>query len=60
MKRAINIDMTATARTRWPDHDAHFPGSFEVSAGGKGANEAVALARLGVPVALVGSVGCDA
>ena len=57
---AINMDMKATAKTFWPDHDANFVGSFEISAGGKGGNEAVALARLGVPVAFVGCVGCDA
>ena len=57
---AINMDVKATAEvSTWPEHDVSCKGRFEQSAGGKGANEAVALARLGVPVSLVGRVGDD-
>lgn len=57
---SINTDLVARVD--------HFPSpgetiicrSFETFAGGKGANQAIAAARLGAPVMLVGAVGSDA
>ena len=41
---AINMDVKATAEvSTWPEHDVSCKGRFEQSAGGKGANEAVAI-----------------
>lgn len=56
---SINIDLRADADGRWPDRDVTTVGNFSQSAGGKGANEAVALARLGMRPSLVGVVGAD-
>eukprot|EP00966_Prymnesium_polylepis_P244749 5661244-Prymnesium_polylepis.2 len=46
---------------RWPQGgtSATDVGTFESSPGGKGANEAVAVAKLGIHVSLVGRVGED-
>src|ERR687885_644353 len=57
---SINTDLVATVD--------HFPAagetvigrSFGTFGGGKGANQAMAAARLGAPVMLVGAVGADA
>jgi ribokinase len=56
---SINIDLVATA-SRLPVGGETLLGEdfFQVS-GGKGANQAVALARLGVPTQMVGRVGAD-
>ena len=54
---SLNIDMTATAGGSWPQQNASAMGKFRQSQGGKGANEAVAVARLGVRTALVGRLG---
>lgn len=57
---SINIDLVATA-----DH-VPLPGetlmgnSFGTFHGGKGANQAVGVGRLGYPVSMVGNVGSDA
>jgi ribokinase len=57
---SINLDLVATA-----DH-VPLPGetltgnSFSTFHGGKGANQAVGVARLGYPVSMVGKVGDDA
>src|ERR1700722_7308279 len=57
---SINMDLVISAE--------HIPASgetirgtgFETHPGGKGANQAVAVARLGYPVDLIGMVGSDA
>lgn len=57
---SLNMDLTLEV--------AHFPQpgetvageNFRSAHGGKGANQACALARMGVPVTLIGAVGADA
>ena len=57
---SINIDLVAKAE-RIPVAGETVRGiDFQVHAGGKGANQAVAVARLGYPVELIGKVGTDA
>jgi ribokinase len=57
---SINIDLVANA-PRIPTEGETIQGShFEVHPGGKGANQAVAAARLGYPVRMIGRVGEDA
>jgi ribokinase len=56
-----SINMDLVARTpRIPRSGETISGTgFETTPGGKGANQAVAVARLGYPVAMVGMVGED-
>ena len=57
---AINMDVKATTETAWPTYgDATARGTSSMLPGGKAANEAVALSRLGINTALVGRVGKD-
>ncbi len=57
---SINMDLVAYA-PRIPVEGETLLGSrFEVHAGGKGANQAVAAGRLGWPVQMIGRVGDDA
>jgi ribokinase len=56
---SINIDLVACAN-RLPDPGETILGStFDVFNGGKGANQAVAIAKLGAPVDMVASLGTD-
>ena len=55
----INMDLVATS-ARMPDPgETVFGTSFHTAPGGKGANQAVAAARLGAEVRMVGRVGDD-
>ena len=57
---SANMDLVVRA-TRLPAPGETLLGSgFETCAGGKGANQAIAAARLGASVAMVGCVGDDA
>jgi ribokinase len=56
---SLNMDLVArTPRLPVPG-ETLIGDSFETISGGKGANQAVAIARLGIPVELVGRVGSD-
>jgi len=56
---SINIDLVART-PRLPTPGETLTGhSFEMISGGKGANQAVAVARLGIPSTMVGRVGND-
>ncbi|HUM06119.1 MAG TPA: ribokinase [Terriglobales bacterium] len=57
---SINLDLVAAAN-RIPQVGETITGKgFRTFFGGKGANQAVAVARLGYPVAMVGNIGDDA
>jgi ribokinase len=57
---SINIDLVASS-PRIPSIGETIIGTdFQVHPGGKGANQAVAIGRLGHPVRLIGRVGSDA
>jgi len=57
---SLNMDLVARAQ-RLPRAGQTLPGeAFFTAPGGKGANQAVAVARLGGSVAMVGNVGDDA
>ncbi|NEP78805.1 MAG: ribokinase, partial [Okeania sp. SIO3B3] len=56
---SINIDLIATT-LRLPTPGETINGNnFLTAGGGKGANQAVAAARLGIPTKIVGRVGND-
>jgi ribokinase len=56
---SLNVDLTATA-SRIPEVGETIIGTgFATSRGGKGGNQAVALARLGVGTTVIGCVGDD-
>ncbi|WP_341854020.1 PfkB family carbohydrate kinase [Brachybacterium sp. GPGPB12] len=56
---SVNVDLLAQVRRHpRPGETAHGTGG-QMLPGGKGANQAVAAARLGARVAMVGAVGSD-
>lgn len=54
---ALNMDLKAEADATWPKQGTTTVGAFFASPGGKGGNEAVALACLGIPTHLAGQHG---
>ncbi|MCL1800784.1 MAG: ribokinase [Promicromonosporaceae bacterium] len=56
---SINADLVARVKRSPEPGETVFGDSFEITPGGKGANQAVAAARLGAQVAMVGAVGDD-
>lgn len=57
---SINIDLVASAEKIPVAGETVRSSDFQVHPGGKGANQAVAISRLGYPVQLIGKVGTDA
>jgi ribokinase len=57
---SINMDLVAQARALPGAGETRLADTFRMTPGGKGANQAVAVARLGVPVWMIGRVGRDA
>ncbi len=57
---AINVDLTARVQRAPGPGETVADGELQRGPGGKGANQAVAAARLGVEVRLIGAVGEDA
>ena len=55
----INMDLVATTARLPEPGETVFGTSFQTAPGGKGANQAVAAARLGANVRMVGRVGAD-
>lgn len=56
---SLNIDLISVTRRLPRPGETILGTSFHMAAGGKGANQAVAAARMGAPVAMVGRVGDD-
>jgi len=57
---SINVDLTVSTEVFPKEGETVSGNGFKKSAGGKGANQAVQLARLGADVTMVGAVGNDA
>jgi len=57
---SINIDLVARAERIPVAGETVHSSDFQTHPGGKGANQAVAVARLGYPVRMIGNVGSDA
>ncbi|MCJ8008683.1 ribokinase [Lederbergia wuyishanensis] len=56
---SINMDLVTTTETIPKKGETLIGEKFQMNPGGKGANQAVAAARLGVPVHMIGCVGDD-
>ncbi len=56
---SINIDLVACANRLPSAGETILGSSFDVYNGGKGANQAVAIAKLGAPVDMIASLGTD-
>jgi ribokinase len=57
---SINMDMVSSTERIPIAGETVMGNRFELHPGGKGANQAVAIARLGYPVQMIGKLGCDA
>jgi len=57
---SINTDLVSIARKIPAAGETVLGTDFQIHPGGKGANQAVAVARLGYPVRLIGRLGSDA
>src|ERR1700678_3542586 len=57
---SINMDLVTETRTFPRLGETLFGAAFATHPGGKGANQAVAAARLGASVTMIGRVGSDA
>lgn len=57
---SINIDLVANAARIPVEGETVLGSNFQIHPGGKGANQAVAVARLGYPVRMIGRLGDDA
>jgi ribokinase len=57
---SINIDLVARAERIPLPGETVLSSDFQMHPGGKGANQAVAVARLGYPVHMIGRIGSDA
>jgi ribokinase len=56
---SINMDLVASAQHIPAGGETILGTSFHTNPGGKGANQAVAVARLGYPVQMIGQLGSD-
>ncbi|MEO6966183.1 MAG: ribokinase, partial [Acidobacteriaceae bacterium] len=56
---SINMDLVSIAPRTPAAGETLLGSSFQMHPGGKGANQAVAVARLGYPVQLIGKLGSD-
>lgn len=56
---SINMDLVVYSDKQPAKGETILGNSFETFQGGKGANQAVAVAKLGLPVSLIGKVGND-
>jgi ribokinase len=56
---SINMDLVVYTDKQPAKGETILGNSFETFQGGKGANQAVAVSRLGIPVSLIGKVGND-
>jgi ribokinase len=57
---SINIDLVANTQHLPVEGETVLGSGFQIHPGGKGANQAVAVARLGYPVRMIGRLGDDA
>jgi ribokinase len=56
---SINIDLVACANRLPAPGETILGNTFDVYNGGKGANQAVAIAKLGAPVEMIACLGTD-